>query len=267
MPPARFTTLPLPDLTKELLGPNDRDSVNLDAIIRFIRGSGRLFLIWIFVSLCAGIAFIMLARPYYTAYAAILLEERAWRPLADTAGGAVAADPAYADGQVQVLQADEVVGRVIDQNRLVSDPEFGAADGVYARIMSYIGFSSQIKQPPRNATMLRVKRALFIRRVGLTNVVEIAFTSQDPIRAAMMANAIARSYIDGQREQKQALRADAASYVRERLAELREKAFAIDQRPQISAFTMLETGEQARTQLRELQNNAETYRALYNNFL
>src|SRR5262249_31551094 len=38
-------------------------------------------------------------------------------------------------------------------------------------------------------------------------------------------------------------------------------------RPQISAFTMLETGEQARTQLRELQNNAETYRALYNNFL
>src|SRR5262245_54181903 len=138
----------LTDLAKDPLGGNDRDSLNIDAVIRFIRRSWRLCLIWIFASLCAGIAFMVLARPYYTAYATILLEERAWRPQSEPAA-AVPADPAYADSQVELLQSDEVVGRVIDQRQLTSDPEFGAS-------------SSAPNRSPRHATMIRVKRALII---------------------------------------------------------------------------------------------------------
>lgn len=239
----------LTDLTKDPLGRDDRDSLNIAAVIRFIRRSWRLCLIWIFASLCAATAFMMLARPYYTAYATILLEERAWRPQPEPAA-AVPADPTYADSQVELLQSDEVVGRVIDQRQLMSDPEFG-------------GRSSAPTQTPRHATMIRVKQALSIRRVGVTNIVEIGFTSTNATRAATIVNAIAQSYIDGLREQNRAARADAAARVRERLAELREKAFATDSPSQ----TTPDAGEPGRMQLRELQNSAEIYRALYNNFL
>jgi capsular polysaccharide biosynthesis protein len=264
---ASLVTLPLPDLTKEPLGPDDRDTVNIDAIIRFFRRSWRLCLIWISASLCVSILFLILAQPYYAAATTILLEERPWRPLVD-ATGAVNPDPAYADSQVELLQSDEVVGRVVDQERLVSDPEFGGGGtSIYAPILSYISPRFASNKTPRHATMTRVKHALFIRRIGLTNVIEIGVTSRNPVRAATIANAIAQSYIDGQQEQRQAARADAASYIRGRLAELRQKAFAVDQAPQYPSVTTPEAGAQARTQLREQQNDTEVYRALYNIFM
>src|SRR5262245_3717096 len=108
---------PSHNFAEEQLGPNERDTVNTDAIFRFMRKNGRLCLIWIFASLCAGIAFVMLATGYYTAFTTILLEDRA-RP-SDSTGGVVVADPAYVDNQVQVLQSDEVIGRVIDQHGLM----------------------------------------------------------------------------------------------------------------------------------------------------
>ena len=261
-------TVPTHDLTEEPLGPNDRDSLDLQSIIRFVRANWQLVLIWICAGLCAGIAFAMLSPRYYTARATILLEDRTWRPLADAAVGAAAPDPAYADSQVQLLQSDEVVGRVVDQNRLVENEEFGkTGDGLYAQIVSYVSPGSTIAQPSRHTTMTRVKRALSIRRVGVTNAVEIGFTSHDPVRSAAIANAIAQGYIDGQRELKLLARADAAAYVRERLAELKEKAFATDPQPQDTSPATPEIAERARARLREQQNTAEIHRALYNNFL
>jgi uncharacterized protein involved in exopolysaccharide biosynthesis len=259
--------LTTPDLNSESFGPNDRDTLNISAVSAFIRRSWRLCLIWISASLFVGILFATFSRTYYTAYATILLEDRTSRPFVDPVGGAVPADPAYVDSQVQVLQSDEVVGRAVDQNRLVEDKEFGNTQGgLYTPIMSYLT-PEVIRPTPRHAATTRVMRALSVRRVGLTNVVEIGFTSRNRERATAIANAIAQSYIEGQRQLKSRAVADAASYMHERLTELRDKAFAIDQQARDSSINTPENGEQARARLREQQNRSETYRALYTNFL
>jgi capsular polysaccharide biosynthesis protein len=244
------------DLFAESFGPNDPDLLNIDAVIRFIRRSWRLCLTWILVALCAGIAFATLSRTYYTAYATILLEDRTSRPLGgDPVGQAVAPDSTYVDSQVQLLQSDEVVGRVVDQNGLVESEEFGKArGGLFAPIIDSLGPGGAIRPTPRQATNTLVKRALSIRRVGLTNVVEIGFTSQNQANAAVIANAIAQNYIEGQRELNLMARADA-------------KAFAITQQAQDYSLITPETGEQARTRLREQQNRAQAYRSLYKSFL
>lgn len=237
-------------------GPNDRDSVNIDAIIQFVRRSWRLCLIWISVALCAGIVFAIFSRTHYTADVSILLEDRASRPLSTAVGPqAVAPDPAYVDSQVQLLQSDEVVGRVVDQNQLVESKEFGnERGGFYALIIDYLGRGGAIRPTPRHATITRVKRALSVRRLGLTNVVEIGFTSQNQETAATIANAIAQNYIEDQRELNLKAIADA-------------KAFAISQQANDYSLVTSETGEQARARLREQQNRAETYRSLYKGFL
>src|SRR5262245_6187013 len=117
------------DLPIESFGPNDRDTLNVSGVSQFIRRRWRLCVIWISASLFAGVLFATFSRTYYTAYATILLEDRASRPLADSVGGAITADPAYVDTQVQLLSSDEVLGRVVDQNRLVEDKEFGRTQG------------------------------------------------------------------------------------------------------------------------------------------
>src|SRR5260370_23440717 len=126
--------LPPFDLAAGPFGPNDRDVLNQDAIVRFVRRNWRLCLTWIFAAICIGIAFAMLLPAYYTAVTTILLEERTLRAPADATGGATAVDPAYADGQVQVLRSDEVVARVVDRYRLDENEEFGKTGGFRALI-------------------------------------------------------------------------------------------------------------------------------------
>ena len=254
------------NLAEEPLGTNERDSVNIDAVIRFIRKNWRLCLIWIFACLCAGIAFLILAPAYYTAFTTILLEDRA-RP-SDSAGGVLVTDPAYVENQVQVLQSDEVIGRVIDQHRLMQTEEFGMGSGVGRFISNLVTLvSAAPRTPSRLATAARVRRALTIRQVGTSSAIVIWFTSQDPFRSAAIANAIAQSYIQGQLELKRKARRDAAAGLEEWLAELRDKAFAIGSPAQAFLPTTREPEEMARARLREQQDTAETYRLLHNSFL
>ena len=200
--------LPRYDFAEEPPGPNDRDALNSDAIIRFIRLGWRLCLVWILAGVGGGLLFVLLATSYYTASTTILLEDRTARS-AD-AGGAGPADPAYADSQIQILQSDEVVGRVVDQNRLTEVDEFGKASGLRAlasRLLALVNLGpSAVAPSARYETIIRVRRALFVGRVGASNAVDIAFTSRVPARSAAIAAAIAKSYIDGQLELKREAR-------------------------------------------------------------
>lgn len=248
------------NLAEEPLGTNERDSVNIDAVIRFIRKNWCLCLIWILGSICAGITFLVLAPRYYTAFTTILLEDRA-RP-SDSGGGVLLTDPAYVENQVQVLQSDEVIGRVIDQYRLIQTEEFGKGSGLRRFISDLVQAPST---PSRLATAARVRHALTIRQLGTSSAIEIGFTSQDPPRSAAIANAIARSYIQGQLELKRQARQNTTAGLQEWLAELRDKAFTIGPLAQDSLSTTPEAG--ARARLSEQQNTAETYRLLHSSFL
>ena len=75
-----------------------------------MRKSWRLCVVWMFLGICAGIAFTLVSPTYYTAFATILLEHDNLQSLADLTRGVGSSDPAYADSQVQVLQSDEVLG-------------------------------------------------------------------------------------------------------------------------------------------------------------
>jgi Mrp family chromosome partitioning ATPase len=261
--PSRFR------LAGESFRPDQRDVLDTQAIIGFLRRNRQLCLMWIFAALCCGIAFIVFSPDYYSAYTTVLLEDRTLRPPTAANAGAGLTDPAYVDSQVQVLVSDEVVERVVDQNRLDEDREFGnTAGGLRTLISNLAPFLLNARpETPRHAATVTIKRALSVRRVGISNAVEIGFTSRNPARASMIANAIAQTYIDSQRELSRQARADAAAQLWDRLAELRNKAFAVDDRAPPVLLATPEAGEQAQQRFRELQNNAETYRLLYNSFL
>ena len=181
--------------------------------------------------------------------------------------GAVAAAAAYIDSQVLVLQSDDVVARAIDQKRLTEDEEFGqSAGGILGFIASSLGAGrAKIDAVPRHATTLRVRHALSVSRVGMSNAVEVSFTSRDPLRSAMIANAIIQSYTDGRVELQRKARKDAATHLRERLAELRSNAFATE--PPQDLLETTGSAEQAAARSRELQSHAENFGAWYDSLL
>src|SRR5215208_1245178 len=214
MQPLESVPLPRYEANREPVGPVDRETVDTDAIIEFIRKSWRLWVIWIAAGICLGLAFLGFVPGKYKADAVLLFDSGIVRP---SAGPSIVPDvsSAFVDGQVQVLGSDEVLGRVVDQHHLVQSPELGA--GVFAT-----------EREARQAAILRIRAALSISRIGISNAVQVAFASNERLRSADIVNAIVNGYIEGRLELKRQAAAEWISELRERLAELRKKAFTAD---------------------------------------
>jgi succinoglycan biosynthesis transport protein ExoP len=63
-----------------------------------------------------------------------------------------------------------------------------------------------------------------VTRVGLSYVIEIEFTSEDPVRAAAIANELATAYITQQQRSKLEMAEHAGKWLEGRIAELRDQA-------------------------------------------
>jgi Mrp family chromosome partitioning ATPase/capsular polysaccharide biosynthesis protein len=244
-----------------------------EALQRFVRRHWRLCIVWIAAGSFIGVSAAALSPAQYTAHTLIVLQDDSSRPVGDAIRARNTTDPGYAETQMQVLQSDEVIGRMTEEKRLAEDDEFGAAaPGVYEKIralMASIYRSAQAEgdTSATHRTMRRVQRALSIRRLGLSAVVEIGFTSRSPVRAAMIANAVAEYYIDGQRRRQVLSRQDESQYLQESLTELQQKIAASEQMLREMPLATATSGDEAKTRFREAQNKIDVYRALYNNLL
>jgi uncharacterized protein involved in exopolysaccharide biosynthesis len=252
--------------------PDDTESINFEAILRFLRKRHRLFVAWLFGGLLLGSGNSAVSPPSYTATAAVLLQDPTPR---NTGGVAVAQSDAahstYVETQVQVFASDEVVGRIVDTLKLVDDPEFGRnAGGVRTWLINQVRpllRSSQAPQrEPRYATIVQVRRALSVHRVGMSDVLEIQFTSRDSARSAAFADAVIRSYAESRVAMQKSARAETATHIRELLAQLRDKAFPAMPPAEVAA-TEASPGGEARARFLEEQQKTDTYRTLYGTLL
>lgn len=250
--------------------PKDRDDLTVKDVLRFVRSTWRLCLLWMIVSLGVGGAYVVLSPGYYTTYATMLLSS----PPASQPGEAEADERVYVESQIQVIQSDEVVGRVVDHTGLAENEEFVMDDSLRTRISSYVRgqlaslFGTELTRAEpniRHEAMVLVRRAFSVRQMGSSSAVEIGVTSSDPQFSAMLANAIADGYIGNQRERRQAARAEETSDLHKRLAELREKAFVTESLTELPSDP--EAAERVRVLIREQQSAAEVYRSLYNALL
>jgi Mrp family chromosome partitioning ATPase len=261
------------ELSDDQFGLTNQDPLNIETIVQFLRRSWKRWTLWSVVGLCAGLGLALASQSYFTSYATLLLEDRALRPFPEVPASPEPPDAAYADSQIQVIQSNEVIGRVVDEFDMTNDSEFGrGVRGLRAKLADALPFlgpyllnrTEPTPQAVQYLTIVRVRDALAVNRVGMSNAVEIGFTSRDPARAAAIANAVAKAYIDSRLELKRRAREEAIAQLRDRLAEAREKAFNPDRPSQLPAP---ETGDQTRERFRELQNTTETYRGIYNSFL
>lgn len=261
-------SLPLSDqpLTEQPIRPYDGETVDVEAVGRFLRRHGRRCLMWFIGSLLAAGVFFIFAPSYYTAIATILLEQPA-APGGQNGGDAAARAEAYVESQVLVLQSADVLGRVVQKNGLIGHSAIGLGTRLRMWIKSLLPEDARILQPdPKHAAILGLKRSLSVQRAGTSNVVDIGLTAKDPSTAAKIANAVVDAYIAQRtamrREANEAVRAD----LRARLADLRRKAFTAGPSQPLS-IPAGQSEEQARLAFHESQNEVTTYRMLYDTLL
>ncbi|WP_404482151.1 GumC family protein [Novosphingobium sp. BL-52-GroH] len=196
---------------------------------------------WIFatsflVTLALVVTAISLLPRTYTATSALLLEPREAQPVKVNDRGFVApADDNLIDTAVQIVRSPTLTLDVVRSLRLDQVPEFGggqAASDAPARRALAPPTDASSEGIAMTATERRASGALlarsYVRRVGVTYLVEISASSASPRLAAQIANALARRYIDLDSARKQTRNAQSARYVASQAAALRKQAVTDD---------------------------------------
>ncbi len=150
------------------------------------------------------------------------------------------ADAATVDSEVEVIRSKQVTSRVIEQFGLRQDVEFVGQSRIEA-LLAQLGLSRTTikKEPPAPASIAELlqpaqlperdeigrafDQRLKVNRVRNTLVLEIHFSSADPVKAARIANAIAETYIKMQIEQKTKAMVDASGRLEGVMSGVREK--------------------------------------------
>lgn len=238
---------------------------------------------WKFIASAAGLIllltlFVLYAiTPQYTATTQVLLD-----PQRDSVLGAEAImseltlDSSMVDSQVALLQSRSLLRRVVEKHKLVSDPEFGANAtlGLWASWRaSMFGAPEEPEEaadvtgipPGILASVERLRDGLEVAREGRSYVIGISVTSENPAKAARLANAVADAYVVDQLEAGYEAAKRASDWLSDRLeslrAELRRSEDAVEKFRSEHKLVATNTGTVTEQQLSEINAELVSVRA------
>lgn len=184
-------------------------------------------------ALLVAIVYLFTAAPLFTSTASMVIDTRKLQLFQQQSLlGDVALDSATVETQLEILKSENVSLAVIRDLHLIDDQEFTGGGG--GLVGAVIGSVSRLFASPSALSELQLTRQALgrfeagrtIKRLGQTYVMEIGFTSRDPVKAGRIANAIADSYIVDQLEAKYQSTRRASVWLQDRIKELRTQASA-----------------------------------------
>jgi succinoglycan biosynthesis transport protein ExoP len=188
-----------------------RNSVDLPELFWILRRNLWIIIASVVLSAAIGAGYVLTTPTTFVASAQVLIEPQRPQLFWQEPGMLdLTIDNAQVESQVEILRSDRMTS-VIRDLELTNDPEFYGEE-----------------KPSSESNQLRVAIAAFnqklsVRRLGQSYVIEIAFRSEDPAKAALVANAVADAYIRDQLEAKSFAARRGSVWLEERIAELRVK--------------------------------------------
>ena len=180
--------------------------------------------------------------PLYTAQTMVMLDRQQMQVVdMESVMSGLSADSATVDSEVEILKSRSLASRVVEDLALVGDPEFNSRlrdpspwrwispaflvnKGIQALSAATDSETSAEARRPGTAEAAVVDAVVGrtgIKRQGNTYVITISFSSEDPEKAARIANALADAYVLDQLEAKFEATRKANEWLSQRLAELR----------------------------------------------
>jgi capsular exopolysaccharide synthesis family protein len=237
-----------------LTAPPESDKLDLKSILFVVQRRSRLILSIIVGVMALTLFLTSQLNDVYTASARVLIDTRDRQIIDDKIAAAARPDSTLMDTEVKLIMSRKVMNRVSKQLNLVEDPEFNPlltkrsafekftddASAWLARLASPRGSPETIattedtdddaildtESTPAERLAFKLstdqlERTVLAYRDGLTFVIQVKATSQDPEKAAAIANAVVNAYIDGQLESRVAETQKASDWLEQRLDVLR----------------------------------------------
>ncbi len=196
--------------------------------LAFLKRQYLIIIVSAILATAASVVYLKITPPTYTAQAQVLLGNTP-QFVQQQSLTAPQLDLNQIDTQLQIIKSRAIAVAVINQLKLEDDPDFKAS-GVFSSLWRWIRNGgppddSQVEAGgPSEDAIKAFEERLSAYRVDYSNVIEISFNSSSARRAAEIANATAKAYIDDQINAKSDANRLATKWLQERLRDLGEQA-------------------------------------------
>ncbi|WLA48183.1 Wzz/FepE/Etk N-terminal domain-containing protein [Bradyrhizobium elkanii] len=186
----------------------------------FLRRRLSIILLTCFLMFGAGLLYLVVTVPTFTATAQLIVDAKS-ASSNDTASATTAVE-----SQVAILKSESVARAAIAKLGLAGDREFssGALHRFSRSISGMLGWSRPDTDVVTRDAMEAFARKLSVKRAGLTYIVDLAFNSADPDRAAQVLDTIVETYITTQMDAKYKWGLQNEKWVKDRVNELSSQA-------------------------------------------
>ncbi|QPF86133.1 lipopolysaccharide biosynthesis protein [Bradyrhizobium genosp. L] len=207
--------------------------LSLSGVLSFLRENGQRILMLAAVIFAIGIVALMVIPVRYAATALVVVDPREQRVTADQdVLPGIGQDTAALQSLVEIAKSDGFLRPLIDQLKVADDADIAGGRTEPMRVLE------------------RFRNRLDISRRGLTYVIAIKFTSNNPQRAAAYANAVAEAIVANQRGTRSVATDEAADWLKGRLKTLNDRLRASEDA--VAAFKLehriVNAGKESTTQ-------------------
>jgi succinoglycan biosynthesis transport protein ExoP len=206
----------------------------LSWMAKVFRRQLHLIVLVVLFSCALGAAYIMTTPKQYSSMSELVIDSRKTQMLQQQNPMGIEApiDSAMVDSQVEIMKSESIALAVIKDLRLKENNEFvGSGGGLIAAILNVFslgGGDAPSDLALTRAAIAKFRSGLTIKRRLQSYVIEITFQSENPALAAQIANAVPEAYIVDSLEAKYQASRRAATWLQDRLNELRAQASAAD---------------------------------------
>ena len=180
--------------------------LTLSGAVSFLRDNGQRILMLAAIIFALGIIVLSLIPARYAATALVVVDPREQRVTTDQdVLPGIGQDAAALQSVVEIAKSDGFLGPLVEQLKIAEDDDIAGG-----------------RTDPRRL-LERFRNRLDISRRGLTYVIAIKFTSNDPQRAAYYANAVAEAFVASQRGTRSVATDEAADWLKSRLKTLNDR--------------------------------------------
>jgi capsular exopolysaccharide synthesis family protein len=225
----------LPASARPTLGKDEAErGFDLQEVLNFCWREWKFIAVVFTAVLVVGTVYTWRQIPLYTATSQVLLD-----PRKEKAAGAEAIlsddrlDYAMIDSQMAIIRSTVFLRRVVEKERLVSDPEFGSGPAHGGPTVADQPDTGRAKDdepiPPDVAMSIEaLKGAVSVRggsqtQFAISYLLSISVTSRDPARAARLANAVADAFVVDKLDARFEAAKRASAWLSDRLVELKNQ--------------------------------------------
>jgi succinoglycan biosynthesis transport protein ExoP len=172
-------------------------------IIGLLRRQARLIVVTILVVLAIAAAATQTLTPISQATALILFDPQRKNllDLSTQAQANISDISARVDSEVEIIGSDGMLLQVVEAAALVDDPEFAPVSGLWDSLGLFLGLEESSQPSKRDVlgqTLEKLKQRVSVLRRGHTHVITVEIGSENPEKAAKLANLLAEIYISRQ---------------------------------------------------------------------